>query len=481
MKNELFNSEPNLSRLGRYYMKKNIYLLNRKNYISNLKKILLSRHLKEENSFDYINNFTSNYEKKSIFDIDYKNNHDKIIEKQMKKYLDHKDNYKIHSIQARLISKKQKQKNPIEEHKLLLLFPTYNNNNEKSKKNKNGNSFDKTPGRDSNAKTIQNDKKESENKICSRILKARKIEAMKLKKNNKLIDVKKKEKIDDKKLIKKKLSHIDSLDNSSDKNIFPLIRNNTTLSTTQIINKKNQNKSVINSEIKNFCSLDNSKHIKSGVDYKRMLSRTKKLKLNSNIITSAYSPLTPRYDLVHPKIIRDFMYKEPTSRKKDFSPKYRKFKFEFFFDLDKVYSKYNNHKEVQSFSIEKISGRKPFNQNEKEESKNAKEKSENIKNNDELNEKINDIMKSKIDKLISSETIQQENKMNNIILENTFQEIIKKAILNKENKNNDDKRLYKAMIGNKINSKYMKLLKIFSEYKFVNDINKKRNNKIKKL
>ena len=479
MKNELFNSESNLSRLGKYYMKKNIYLLNRKNYISNLKKILFSRHLKEQNTFDYINNFTSNYEKKSIFDIDYENNHDKVIEKQMKKYLDHKDKYKFHSMQTELISKKQKQKSPIEEHKLLL-FPNNYINNEKSKKNKNKNenSFDKIPGRYSNSKTIQNDKKEYENKICSRILKIKKIEAMKLKQNNQSIKQKKLEKLNDKKLIKKKLSHVDSLDNSSDKNTFPLIRNNTTLSTIQIKKRKNQNKSTINSDLKNFYCLENSKHIKSGVDFKRMLSRTKKLKVNSNEIFSAYSPITPRYDLVHPKIIRDFMYKEPTSRKKDFSSKYRKIKFEFFFDLDKVYSKYNNHKEAPSFSLEKISGRKPFNHNKKEETKNEKEKSEKINNKNELNEKINDIMKLKIEKLIDSESIQQEKKTNNIILENTFQEIIKKAILNKEKKNNDDKRLYKAMSGNKINSSYIKLLNIFSEYKFLNDINKKENNKI---
>ena len=480
MKNGLFNSESNLSRLGKYYMKKNIYLLNRKNYISNLKKIISSKHLKEENTFDYINNFTSNYEKKSIFDIDYENNHDKIIEKQLKKYLDHKDNYKFHSIQAQIINKRQKQKNPIEEQKLLLL-PTDNSFNEKSKKNKNGNSFDKISGRYSNTKTIQNDKKDSENKICSRILKAKKIEAMKLKNNFFQINEKKQEKLDSKKLIKKKLSHIDSLDNSSEKNTFPLIRNNTTLSTIQIKNNKNQNKSTINSDNKNFNSLDNSKHIKSGVDFKRMLSRTKKLKLNSNEIIGAHSPLTPRYDLVHPKIIRDFMYKEPTSRKKDFSPKFRKIKFEFFFDLDKVYSKYNNHKEAPSFSLEKISGRKPFYENKKEVYKNGKEKSGIINNKNELNEKINDIMKLKIDKLIDSETLQQDKNTNNIILENTFQEIMKKVLLNKDKKNNDDKRLYKAIVGNKINSKYMKLLKIFSEYKFLNDINKKGNNKIKKL
>ena len=63
-------------------------------------------------------------------------------------------------------------------------------------------------------------------------------------------------------------------------------------------------------------------------------------------------------------------------------------------------------------------------------------------------------MKLKIDKLIDSETLQQDKNTNNIILENTFQEIMKKVILNKDKKNNDDKRLYKAIVGNKINCKY---------------------------
>ena len=319
MKNELFSSESNLSRLGKYYMKKNIYLLNRKDYISNIKKILLSRHLKDENIFDNINNSISNYEKKSIFDIDYENKHDKILEKQMKKYLEHKDKYKFHSSQTQLITKKQK--HPVEEHKLSL-FAIESFNIEKSKKNKNSNSFDKTSGRYSNVKTKKNDKKDIENKICSRILKAKKKDEILLKKNNQS-NKEKKGKFE-KKLFKKKLSHIESLDNSSERNTFPLIRNNKSLNTIQIKNKIIQNKNIVNSEIKKFCSLENLKHIKTGVDFKRMLSRTKKMKLNSNEINSAYNPLTPKYNLVHPKIIINFMYKEQTSRKKDFIPKNRK-------------------------------------------------------------------------------------------------------------------------------------------------------------
>ena len=98
MKNDLTSSKTNLSRLGRYYMKKNLYLLNRKNYVLNLKKILSNRHIKEESTTNYyIDDLTTNLEK-SIFDDDYENDHDKIIEKQKKKYMDHKDKYKINSI-----------------------------------------------------------------------------------------------------------------------------------------------------------------------------------------------------------------------------------------------------------------------------------------------------------------------------------------------------------------------------------------------
>ena len=460
MKNELFSSESNLSRLGKYYMKKNIYLLNRKDYISNIKKILSSRHLKDENIFDNINNSISNYEKKSIFDIDYENNHDKILEKQMKKYLEHKDKYKFHSSQTQLLSKKQK--HPVEEHKLLL-FSIENFNIEKSKKNKNNNSFYKTLGRYSNVKTKQNDKKDIENKICSRILKAKKRDEILFKKNNQS-NKEKKGKFE-KKLFKKKLSFIES-DNSSERNI-------------QIKNKIIQNKNIVNSEIKNICSLENLKHIKTGVDFKRMLSRTKKMKFNSNEINSAYNPLTPKYNLVHPKIIINFMYKEQTSRKKDFIPKYRKNNYEFFFDLNKVYNKYNNHKEAPSFSLEKIPGREPYNLNKKDKSKMEKEKFDKNRINNELNEKINDIMKLKIDKFINFEKLQKEEKISNNILENAFQEILKKIILNKEKKNNNDVRLYKAMCGNKINNNYIKLLKVFSEYKFLIDLNSKGNYKIK--
>ena len=107
-----------------------------------------------------------------------------------------------------------------------------------------------------------------------------------------------------------------------------------------------------------------------------------------------------------------------------------------------------------------------------------KEKSDKNKINNELNEKINDIMKLKIDKFINFEKLQKEEKISNNILENSFQEILKKIILNKEKKNINDTRLYKAMCGNKINNNYLRLLKVFSEYKFLIDLNTKGNYKI---
>ena len=476
MKNDLTSSKTNLSRLGRYYMKKNLYLLNRKNYVLNLKKILSNRHIKEESTTNYyIDDLTANLEK-SIFDDDYENDHDKIIEKQKKKYMDHKDKYKIHSIQSFLISQKLKQKHPVEGHKLLL-FPFDNFEINKKNINKNENSFDKISGRFDDIKAIKK-KNNSESKICKKILNAKKIDVVKLKKYNGLIIKKQEKKLNDKKLLKKKLSNIGSLNNITDISIFPTIKNNTNIST--ITNKKisprkkYKNKNIIN-------SLENSKNIKTNVDFKKMLSRTDKVRYHSNEISNIYSPITPRYNLVHPKTIIDFTYKEPTSRKKDFSLKYRKNNYEFFFDLDKVYSKYNNHKETPSFSLGKIPGRTPYIKNLKEEfneSKHNKENSDKNNINTELNEKINEIMKLKIDKLINSEKLEQEKKKRNNILENAFQEIIKNIILNKEKKDCDDERLYKAMSENKINNNYMKLLKAFSEYKFLNEIN---NNGLNKL
>ena len=476
MKNDLTSSKTNLSRLGRYYMKKNLYLLNRKNYVLNLKKILSNRHIKEESTTNYyIDDLTANLEK-SIFDDDYENDHDKIIEKQKKKYMDHKDKYKIHSIQSFLISQKLKQKHPVEGHKLLL-FPFDNFEINKKNINKNENSFDKISGRFDDIKAIKK-KNNSESKICKKILNAKKIDVVKLKKYNGLIRKKQEKKLNDKKLLKKKLSNIGSLNNITDKSIFPTIKNNTNISTITnkkiLPRKKYKNKNIIN-------SLENSKNIKTNVDFKKMLSRTDKVRYHSNEISNIYSPITPRYNLVHPKTIIDFTYKEPTSRKKDFSLKYRKNNYEFFFDLDKVYSKYNNHKETPSFSLGKIPGRTPYIKNLKEEfneSKHNKENSDKNNINTELNEKINEIMKLKIDKLINSEKLEQEKKKRNNILENAFQEIIKNIILNKEKKDCDDERLYKAMSENKINNNYMKLLKAFSEYKFLNEIN---NNGLNKL
>ena len=72
MKNELFNSESNFSRLGKFFVKKYLYLYNRRDYISNLKKILAARREKEKTEDltfnDDIFNSTSRLDK-NIFDI----------------------------------------------------------------------------------------------------------------------------------------------------------------------------------------------------------------------------------------------------------------------------------------------------------------------------------------------------------------------------------------------------------------------------
>ena len=130
MKNELFNLESNFSPLGKFFVKKYLYLYNRKDYLSNLKKILAARREKEKTEDltfnDDIFNSTSKLDK-NIFDINYENNHDKIIEAQMKKYLEHKNKYKFHSIHINSNIKRKKQVK--EEPQKLNLSSTINTEN----------------------------------------------------------------------------------------------------------------------------------------------------------------------------------------------------------------------------------------------------------------------------------------------------------------------------------------------------------------
>ena len=186
MKNELFNSESNFSRLGRYFVKKYLYLYNRKDYILNLKKVLASREEKNKTKDLTFNNdifnSTSKFDK-NIFDINYEDNHDKIIESQMKKYLSHKDKYKFHSIHVNSNIKRKKEVK--EEPQKLILSSTINVENNYFSLNgkKDFHSFDKILGRN-DTKVIKRINKNNETNFASKKNNVKKIEILKIKRNN---------------------------------------------------------------------------------------------------------------------------------------------------------------------------------------------------------------------------------------------------------------------------------------------------------
>ena len=274
-----------------------------------------------------------------------------------------------------------------------------------------------------------------------------------------------------KKIIKNRILHKKLLNKNIEKNNFLSIQNSTKMNTIEVpkISQKNSNttrikklhinnskqKINLNSQENNYFSIDCSKHIRS-VNFNRMLSRKNKENNYSKEIGGIYNSVSPKYDFIHPKTIVNFLYKEKTINKKNFSPKYRKNKFEFVLDLDKVYNKYNNHRESQSFSMDKIQGRKQLYKKDEESKEQKIERNNSNKENIDSN-KIN----------IS------ERNLINTYLEDCYKNIIKKSILNKDKKTIDDCRLNKAIIGHKINANYKKLLKIFNDYKFMHEINNK--------
>ena len=497
MKNELFNLESNFSRLGKFFVKKYLYLFNRKDYLSNLKKILAARREKEKTEDltfnDDIFNSTSKLDK-NIFDINYENNHDKIIEAQMKKYLEHKNKYKFHSIHINSNNKRKKEVK--EEPQKLILSSTINTENKFSLSNrkKDFNSFDKILGRNETKviKRMRSNKNNDKN-FGPKKIEAKDIEILKMKRNNNnnnnLIKQKNSKK-NYKTINKNKIIYRELKKCLSENNNFPSIpssNNLTTIETTKSISPRaNKNSKVLIRKIhlnnklknklnsipndKNYFSLDNSRHIRS-INFSKMLSRkNKQTKLNR--ITSIFNPLTPNYDSIYPKTIINFLYKDKIQRK-DFSPKYRKYNHEFFLDLDKVYNKYNNHKEVQSFSLDKNLGRKDlFNQEIKDLSKLNKEEITEIKTNDiKINKEVFNIMNLYINNNLTSKNLNHYGyKANDDFLENIYKQIIKN-ILNKEKKTIEEARLKKIISGNKINSNYKKLFNIFIEHKFLNDLN----------
>ena len=496
MKSELNDSEKNYSRLGKLFAKKYLYLFNRKDYISSIRKILAKRQEKynsEEFSFNKdIFNSTSKFDK-NIFDINYENVHNKIIEKQMKKYLNHKDNYKYHSIHIN--SNSQRKKVQENDHKLYLNPNIITNKNYSFIKSKPYyHSFDKILEKNNNKKNKRNNKNDSKNTIKIKT-NSKKIEIIKLKKhhiNNNTI----KEKIEKNnyktfnkndlishrniaKIISLK-NNFNSIQDSTNlntleerKNLSPKMIKNAKVSIKKIhFNNRLKKKASLNYQEKKYLSLDNTRHIRS-IDFSKMLSRKKKKNKDIGLseISNIIGPTTPKYDIIYPKTVIDFIYKEKIPRK-NFSPKYRKYDYEFFLDLDKVYNKYNNHKESQSFSIEKISGREKNNQKEIENSKfNNILLSERTTNYNALNRDINNLIKLYINNNLTTKNLNQYGyNTNNDYLENIYKKIISN-ILDKEKKIIKDARIKKIINGNKINSSYTKLFNIFIEHKFLNYLN----------
>ena len=135
--------------------------------------------------------------------------------------------------------------------------------------------------------------------------------------------------------------------------------------------------------------------------------------------------------------------------------------------MDKVYNKYNNHREIQSFSFDKTTGRKKlYEQNNKEEFISERKIDEK-----KLNENITDFLN------LCKKDNPNSNNQNNYgynerddLLENIYKKLIKN-LLNKEKKTVEEARLNQIITGNKINSSYKKLLNIFIKYPIINEIN----------
>ena len=495
MKNEIlkiFNSENNYSRLGRAFIQKYSYLFNKKDYLAKLKKVLMRRDEKNKrddfNSNDDIFNSSSKFIK-NIFDINYENNHDKIIEKQMKKYLEHKNNYKFHSFHVESNSNSKKFNEEICKLKFSSTLDTYNDNS-LINKNKYFLSFDKMNGRDDIKSNKNND-----NIINTKNIKIKKIDIASLKKTysnnyNNLIKPKDEEK-NNQTLNKNELFHRKSIKTLLEQNNFHSIQSISNLTTienskisrpkviknlklaTKKIHANNNLKKRINSYIheKNFSSLDNSAHIRS-INFNKMLSRKENQNKKLKEIDNVYIPINPRYDSIYPKSIINIIYKEKIPRK-EFHSKYRKYDNEFILDLDKVYNKYNNHREIQSFSFDKFTGRKKlFEPNKNEE---FNEEKESLSGKKISNKKLNDNITDNLD-LYKKENLNSNNKSKygyntkDDLLENIYKKIIKN-LLNKEKKTMEEARLNRIVAGSNINKSYKKLLNIFIKYPFMNDIN----------
>ena len=161
-----------------------------------------------------------------------------------------------------------------------------------------------------------------------------------------------------------------------------------------------------------------------------MLSRKENQNKKLKEIDNVYIPINPRYDSIYPKSIINIIYKEKIPRK-EFHSKYRKYDNEFILDLDKVYNKYNNHREIQSFSFDKFIGRKKlFEANKNEE---FNEEKESLSGKKLSNKKLNDNITDNLN-LYKKENLNSNNKSKygyntkDDLLENIYKKIIKNLI-----------------------------------------------------
>ena len=267
---------------------------------------------------------------------------------------------------------------------------------------------------------------------------------------------KNKNKVD--KILKNKLKNILMKKNKK------FLNKKSSLSLSDINKKPIKNISKILNDSKNIQKGNMKKNIK-GISFNNMLSRVNK-NSKTNEIKGIFCPLTPNYSSIYPKLVRNICYGKKTSSK-DHSRKLEGIKGELIFDINKVFNKYNNHKEPKSFSIDKMIGRedKYLNKLELEETNNSieeKEKSNKfikdllneIKSYFNINIKVKNSRKNNNNKKEDKDNIIYNNK-----LENTYKQLIKKNI------SENDIKIKRILNGNKINLNYKKLLNYYNKIK----------------
>ena len=463
-----------------------------------------------------------------IFNKEYQNNHYELLEEQKAKYLDSRDKYKYHITH---LKSKNKKINKKDSHNLLLFY-----DNKKSEKNINSlwkkivysQSFSKMIGRYDIEKKENKIKKinlnineenndDKKNDVISPIniggsyvsLKNQTMKGSIPAHHDVRIRIEKRFETN-KSTISPKNININNLSNLSNRespnissenniinNILPYILNckikekisnininNDDLNrpnyekplTRKIKYSPDKNNSLILSRNEDKSEIKSDylqKHIR-GISFNNMLSRVKKSAKKSEIKNICY-PCSPNYSSIYPKISVRVFYDKKSAKKKNFSPKLKGMKDELIFDINKVYNKYNNHKEPKSFSLDKMLGR-----NKKggyydflniAEDKNNKNNKNIIKENSKEGKNKINIIKSYFNKRkISDEKIKNKNNNNshgfiiyNDNLENAYKKLMEKNILNKEILTENDISLKRIIKGNKININYKKLLKYYNE------------------